>query len=178
MTSDARHLGTMLLEEGLLTREQLDHAVAVQADSGTPLGRVLVDEGLVQETELVKALARQIGIEYVDLTEVSIDPSAAALVPDYIAERYTVIPIALEDSKLVVAMADPANVLAIDDLRAITGLDILPRVATRSEVEDAIKRLSQFDDSVTDLAEAKHVLNFDGNCRLVHTHEESTGADY
>ncbi len=153
MTSDARHLGTMLLEEGLLTREQLDRAVAVQAETGTPLGRVLVDEGLVPEAELVKALARQIGIEYVDLTEITIDPAAAALVPEYLAQRYTVIPIGFEDDRLVVAMADPANVLAIDDLRAITGMDILPKVATRSDVEEAIKRLASFDDSVTDLAE-------------------------
>ncbi len=153
MTSDARHLGTMLLEEGLLTREQLDRAVAVQAETGTPLGRVLVDEGLVPEAELVKALARQIGIEYVDLTEISIDPAAAALVPEYLAQRYTVIPIGFEDDRLVVAMADPANVLAIDDLRAITGFDVLPRVATRTDVEDAVKRLASFDDSVTDLAE-------------------------
>ncbi len=153
MTSDARHLGTMLLEEGLLTRDQLDHAVAVQARSGTPLGRVLVDEGLVAEAELVKALARQIGIEYVDLAEVTIDPSAVALVPDYLADRYTVIPIGFEEERLVVAMADPANVLAIDDLRAITGMDIKPKVATRSDVEDAIKRMASFDDSVTDLAE-------------------------
>ncbi len=153
MTSDARHLGTMLLEEGLITRNQLDHAVEVQGRSGTPLGRVLVDEGLVAEAELVKALARQIGIEYVDLAEASIDPSAAALVPDYLADRYTVIPIGFDDDRLIVAMADPANVLAIDDLRAITGMDILPKVATRSDVEDAIKRLASFDDSVTDLAE-------------------------
>ncbi len=153
MTSDARHLGTMLLEEGLITRNQLDHAVEVQGRSGTPLGRVLVDEGLVAEAELVKALARQIGIEYVDLAEANIDPSAAALVPDYLADRYTVIPIGFEDDRLIVAMADPANVLAIDDLRAITGMDILPKVATRSDVEDAIKRLASFDDSVTDLAE-------------------------
>ncbi len=153
MTSDARHLGTMLLEEGLITRDQLDHAVEVQGRSGTPLGRVLVDEGLVPEAELVKALARQIGIEYVDLADTSIDPSAAALVPDYLADRYTVIPIGFDEDRLVVAMADPANVLAIDDLRAITGMDILPKVATRSDVEDAIKRLASFDDSVTDLAE-------------------------
>ena len=82
MTNDARHLGTMLLQEGLLTREQLDHAVDVQAKTGTPLGRILVDERLVEESELVKALARQIGIEYVDMTTAVIDPAAAALVPD------------------------------------------------------------------------------------------------
>ena len=127
--------------------------VEVQAETGTPLGRVLVDEGLVKETELVKALARQIGIEYVDLASITIDPSASALVPEYLARRYTVIPIGFEEDSLVVAMADPANVLAIDDLRAVTSMDIVPKVATRSEVEDAIERLSHLDDSVTGLAE-------------------------
>ena len=129
-----------------------NRAVEVQAETGTPLGRVLVDEGLVKETELVKALARQIGIEYVDLDAITIDSSASALVPDYLARRYTVIPIGFEEDCLVVAMADPANVLAIDDLRAVTSMDIVPKVATRSEVEEAIERLSHLDDSVTGLA--------------------------
>jgi len=152
--SDAPHLGTMLLEEGLLTREQLDQAVSVQAESGSPLGRVLVDEGLIDEAELVKALARQIGLEYVDLAEITIDPAAAALVPDFLAARYGAVPVGFdEDGKLMVAMADPANVLAIDDMRAVSGYDIAPRVATRSGVEAAVIKMASLSDSVTDLAE-------------------------
>ena len=154
MTSDARHLGTMLLEEGLLTRDQLDQAVSLQTESGLPLGRVLVDEGLIEEAELVKILARQIGLEYVDLADVQVDPAAAALVPDYLADRYSAVPIGFdEDGKLIVAMADPANVLAIDDLRAVSGYEISPRVATRSGVEEAIRRLGSFGSDVADLAE-------------------------
>ena len=152
--SDAPHLGTMLLEEGLLTREQLDQAVSVQSESGAPLGRVLVDEGLIDEAELVKALARQIGLEYVDLAEITIDPAASALVPDFLAERYSAVPVGFaEDGKLIVAMADPANVLAIDDMRAVSGYDITPRVATRSGAEAAVRKMASFSDSVTDLAE-------------------------
>lgn len=154
MTSDARHLGTMLLEEGLISRDQLDQAVTVQSESGMPLGRVLVDEGLIEEGELVKALARQIGLEYVDLSEITIDPAAAALVPDYLAERYSAVPLGFDDAgKLIVAMADPANVLAIDDMRAVSGYDITPRVATRSDVEAAVRKLASLGDSVTDLAD-------------------------
>ena len=119
VSSDARHLGSMLLEEGLLTEEQLNQAIAAQEESGNPLGRVLLDEGLVSEADLVKTLARQIGIEYVDLTEVTVDPAAAAIVPEYLQERYTALPIAFRgDNRLIVAMVDPANVLAIDDMRA------------------------------------------------------------
>lgn len=153
MTTEARHLGTMLVQEGLLDRADLDRATEIQGETGMPLGRILVEEGFVKETDLVKTLARHIGLEFVGLDEVTIDPSASALIPEPLARRYNAIPIAFEDGSLVVAMADPANVLAIDDIRAITGLDILPRVATKTEVEDAISRMARFDDSVSDLGE-------------------------
>ncbi len=154
MTTEARHLGTMLLQEGLLSRADLDRATEVQTETGMPLGRILVEEGFVKETDLVKTLARHIGLEFVSLDEVSIDPSATALVPEALARRYAAIPIGFdEDGSLLVAMADPANVLAIDDIRAITGMDVRPKVATRTEVEDAISRMAQFDDAVSDLGE-------------------------
>ncbi len=153
MSSEARHLGTLLLEEGLISQEDLDRAIELQQETGRPLGRILVDEGLVQEADLVRTLARRIGLEYVNLGEVNIDPSAGALVSEALARRYAALPISFEDGKLVVAMADPANVLAIDDIRAITGLEVVAKVATRSDVEDAISRMARMDDSVTELAE-------------------------
>ncbi|MBT8165383.1 MAG: Flp pilus assembly complex ATPase component TadA [Acidimicrobiia bacterium] len=143
----------MLLQEGLLSRADLDRATEIQAETSLPLGRILVEEGFVKETDLVKTLAHHIGLEFVSLDEVSIDPSATALVPEALARRYAAIPIGFEDGSLIVAMADPANVLAIDDIRAITGMDVLPKVATRTEVEDAISRMAQFDDAVSDLGE-------------------------
>jgi type IV pilus assembly protein PilB len=143
----------MLLQEGLLSRADLDRATEIQHESGLPLGRVLVEESFVKETDLVKTLARHIGLEFVSLDEISVDPSATALVPEALARRYAAIPIGFEANKLVVAMADPANVLAIDDIRAISGLDVIPKVATRTEVMDAISRMAQFDSSVTDLGD-------------------------
>jgi type IV pilus assembly protein PilB len=143
----------MLVQEGLLDRADLDRATEIQGETGMPLGRILVEEGFVKETDLVKTLARHIGLEFVSLDEVTIDPSASALIPEPLARRYNAIPIAFEDGSLVVAMADPANVLAIDDIRAITGLDVLPRVATKTEVEDGISRMARFDDSVSDLGD-------------------------
>jgi type IV pilus assembly protein PilB len=143
----------MLVQEGLLDRADLDRATEIQGETGMPLGRILVEERFVKETDLVKTLARHIGLEFVSLDEVTIDPSASALIPEPLARRYNAIPIAFEDGSLVVAMADPANVLAIDDIRAITGLDVLPRVATKTEVEDAISRMARFDDSVSDLGD-------------------------
>jgi type IV pilus assembly protein PilB len=153
VTTEARHLGTMLLQEGLLKRADLDRATEIQSETGMPLGRILVEEGFVKETDLVKTLARHIGLEFVSLDEVTIDPSATALVPEALARRYAAIPIGFDEGALIVAMADPANVLAIDDIRAITGMEVRPKVATRTEVVDAISRMAQFDDAVSDLGE-------------------------
>jgi len=154
LSGDTRHLGTLLLEEGLLTAEQLEVAVGSQQQSGLPLGQVLIEQGVLTEAQLVKALGEQIGVEYVDLGEIGVDPAAVAVIPDYLIKRYTLLPVAFEDdAKLVVAMADPANVLAIDDLRAVSGYEIVPKVATRTDLEDAIRRQANFDESVSDLAE-------------------------
>ena len=153
MAGETEHIGALLLEEGLLTRRDLDRAVEVQTNTGTPLTRVLVTEGIVEEADLVRALARHIGLEYVNLSEVNVDPVAAALLPESLARRYMVIPIGFEDDRLVVAMADPGNVLVIDDVRAVTGHPVLPRIATRSDIEDAIRRTNRFDDPIADLAE-------------------------
>ena len=147
------HLGTVLLDEGLITQDDLDQAVVLGQERNQPLGRVLVDEKMVSEAALVRALARHIGIEFVDLASVTIDPAAAALVPDQLARRYAALPIGFEDDKLVIAMADPGNVLAVDDIRAISGRDVITKVATRTDVENALGRLQGLDDSVTDLAE-------------------------
>ena len=147
------HLGTVLLEEGLITEAVLNQAIELTKEKDHPLGRVLVDEGFLPESDLVRALARHIGIEFVDLAEVTVDPAAASLVPDGLARRYAALPIGFEDDRLVIAMADPGNVLAVDDIRAISGMEVITKVATRSDVEDAIGRLAGLDDSVTDLAE-------------------------
>ena len=147
------HLGTVLLEEGLITEEVLSRAIEITKETDQALGRVLVDEGFLPESDLVRALARHIGIEFVDLGEVTVDPAAASLIPDALARRYAALPIGFEEDRLIIAMADPGNVLAVDDIRAISGKEIITRVATRSDVENALSRLAGLDDSVTDLAE-------------------------
>jgi type IV pilus assembly protein PilB len=153
VAGDTGHLGTLLIDEGLVTPETLDTGMALQRETGRPLGRVLVEEGLVEEADLVRALAKHIGIEFVDLNAVTVDPAAAALVPEPLARRYAALPIGFEEDALIVAMADPANVLAIDDIRALTGREVIPRVATRSDVERAIGGVAGLEDSVSDLAE-------------------------
>src|SRR4051794_41488605 len=115
--SERKQLGTLLVEAGLLTEDGLSAALMEQAQTGKSLGRILIDNGLVTEADLVATLAAQIGLDYVDLSEATIDPAATVLITPALARRYQALPIGWEDHKLVVAMADPSNVFAIDDIR-------------------------------------------------------------
>ncbi|HEY5492988.1 MAG TPA: ATPase, T2SS/T4P/T4SS family [Candidatus Anoxymicrobiaceae bacterium] len=133
-------LGRLLLENNLINEEQLDEALEEHSTTGKSLGRVLIDKGVLSEGQLTSVLAEQIGIRYVDLNNYPIDPGAATLVDASLARRYMVIPIDYEDSKLMVAMADPTNVFALDDLRIMTGMEILPVVTTKDDISAAIGR--------------------------------------
>src|SRR5438874_970582 len=130
----------MLLSEGLITQAQLDAALKAQAERGLPIGQLLVEDGAVTEAVLMGALARQLGLEFVDLAEYPIDRGAVALLPEAMARRLLALPITWADDRLQVALADPGNVLAIDDLRAVTGAEIQVVVATRTQLAEAIDR--------------------------------------
>jgi type IV pilus assembly protein PilB len=144
-------LGTLLVERGLCTPAQIDAAMAEQSRTGVSLGRVLVAQGIITETDLVATLAAQVGLEFVDLHERQIDPTASNAVSDALSRRYQAIPIAWEGSTLVVAMADPSNVLAIDDIRSVTGADVRVVVSTRSAIEAAINKAHRMDADVEDV---------------------------
>lgn len=133
-------LGRLLIQSNLISEEQLEEALSEQSTSGKSLGRVLIDSGALTEGQLTGVLAEQIGIRYVDLNNYPIDPNAAVLIDANLARRYMVIPIDYEDGKLMVAMADPTNVFALDDMRIMTGMEVLPVVTTRDDISGAISR--------------------------------------
>lgn len=135
-----RQLGDILLERRLVLPEQLQAAQTEQDRSGRSLGRTLVDQGIISDQQLVSALATQIGLRFVDLSDYQIDMDTVARVPAAVCRRHTVMPLGMEDGKLLVAMADPANVFAMDDLRQLTGLDVRAVVATRADVQTALDR--------------------------------------
>jgi type IV pilus assembly protein PilB len=145
-------LGDILLERRMITDAQLEAAQSEQAQAGRSLGRVLVDSGVLTEPQLVAALAAQIGLKFVDLSDTPIDGSAIGRVPGPFCRRHTVVPIAVEAGRLVLAMADPANVFAIDDIRSVSGMEVRPVVATRSDVLSAIDRCYRADDALDDLS--------------------------
>jgi type IV pilus assembly protein PilB len=150
-----KQLGEILLNGGLVTQDQLTEAFNEHQREGRALGRVLVERGMLTEGQLVAALAEQIGLPFVDLSDYPADGAAVAAVPPAVCRRYNVLPIAFdEDGKLFVAMSDPANVFAIDDIRSLTGRDVRPAVATKSDVTAAINRYHRVDGDLDDLSMA------------------------
>src|SRR4249919_124781 len=147
-----KQLGQILLEQGLISEEHLQRALDEHRNTPKSLGRVLIDLGYIRERDLVRALAEQVGLEFVDLTEYRIDAAATALLPEALCRRYRALPIGEEDGKLLVAMSDPANVYALDDIRSITGRDVRPVVATSNDVEQAIQKFSGMSEQVEALA--------------------------
>lgn len=131
-------LGQILLDQKLISQKNLDEALKKQELTGTPLGKILIDMGVIQEETLVAILALQAGIPYVDLSDLNIDRTAVALVDEKIARKWNIIPVAIEDECLVVAMNNPANVMAIDELRIKTGYPIKPVVSTKRDITEAI----------------------------------------
>jgi type IV pilus assembly protein PilB len=147
-----KQLGDILLEGGLLSPIQLEAAYEEQERGGRALGRVLIDQGVLTESQLVAALATQIGLRFVDLGEFAVDGSAIGRVPGAVCRRHSAMPIGFEDGKLLVAMADPANVFAVDDIRSLTGMDVKPVVATRADLAAAIDRYYRADSDLDDLS--------------------------
>jgi type IV pilus assembly protein PilB len=149
-----KQLADILLENGLVDEAQLAAAYDEHQRAGRSLGRVLVEQGVLIEAQLVAALAGQIGLPFVDLGAQTIDGSAVALIPAAVCRRHLVLPIGYEDGRLLVAMADPANVFALDDVRALTGLEARPVVSTRDDLAAAIERYCRDEDQFEDLRSA------------------------
>jgi type IV pilus assembly protein PilB len=152
-----KQLGDILVEDGLVTQTQLAEAFDEHQRAGRALGRVLVDRGVLSESQLVAALAKQIGMRFVDLSDFPVDGAALASVPQAVARRYNALPIGYEDGKLIVAMSDPANVFALDDIRSITGLDVKPVVSTKADVLSAINRYHRAEGDLDDISMALDV---------------------
>jgi type IV pilus assembly protein PilB len=147
-----KQLGQILIEQGLISEQQLQEALETQERVPKSLGRILIDLNLIREVDLVRALAEQIGMEFVDLGDFPVDPSTTALIPETVARRYRALPIADREGTLLVAMSDPANVYALDDIRTITGREVQPVVATAADVMAAIQKYNNLGDQVEQLA--------------------------
>jgi type IV pilus assembly protein PilB len=117
-------IGQILISQGTITEEQLTQALEIQRQSGGRLRRLLVETGVVRAAQLAAGLAQQWGRPFTDLAARKVDPEIARLIPTYLAQRHGVVALERKKNRLVVAMSDPANVVAIDDIRLLTGLDV------------------------------------------------------
>ncbi|WP_029069731.1 GspE/PulE family protein [Jonesia quinghaiensis] len=149
-----KQLGEILLEEGLVTEDELLRALDEQIARGTSLGRVLVELGVLTENQLVAALAHQVGMRFVDLDDYAVDRKAVSCVPGSLCQRYTVLPIGFENGSLLLAMADPGNVLALDDVRQVAQMPVQPVVSTHENLSRALERYIRADGEMDDLANA------------------------
>ncbi len=140
-------LGDILVRDGLITADQLKRALAEQRSSGMRLGYTLVKLGFIEETEITKMLARQYRMPAVDLSRFEVDPKILKLISSDIANKYTVLPLKREGRTLTIAIADPNNVAAIEDIKFITRCDIFPVIAGDYTLRNAIDRYYQQSDA-------------------------------
>ncbi len=134
----AERLGEMLLKAGLITQDQLQEALALQKSNGGKLGYNLVRLGYVKEEDITSLLSEQYGVPAIHLEHFEIDEAVLKHIPADVAQKFLVIPIERTGATLTVAMADPSNVFALDDIRFITGYQVEPVVASEASIREAI----------------------------------------
>lgn len=135
-----RFIGEILIERGLISLEQLDKALKVQKEKGGLLGEILSEMNILSEDDIVQALATQYGYPYLSLKDYDIDASIARSVPEHIASYYCLIAVDKIESTITVAMADPLNSNAIEDVEYSTGCKAQPFVAKASEIRSMINK--------------------------------------
>ena len=134
-------LGDLLIAAGMLTQEDLEKGLALQKGTNKRLGTILQEHGFITENDLIEALQMQLGIEFVDLTKVTIPTELAQVVPKNIARQYQVVPVRVVRDELYLAMTDPLNFYAIEEVRKAVHRKVVPMVATSAAVERAVQLL-------------------------------------
>lgn len=134
-------LGDLLISAGVIRPEQLNDALAIQKKTRERLGDVLINNGIITEQQLIEALQMQLGVDFVDLTAVSIPLELARFVPRSIAKKYCIVPVKLQKDELYVAMSDPLNFEAQEEVKSASHKQVVPMIATRRAVEQAIATL-------------------------------------
>ncbi len=170
-----RRLGDLLVADGLVKQEELQRALAEQKGTTEKLGSVLVRLNLVNEEQLTGFLSRQFGVPSITLSNLDVDAGVLRLVPPQIAKKYEVLPVKRVANTLTLAMADPTNVFALDDVSFMTNLQVLPVVASQAAIRRAIER--SYEGQGPALTDVLTVLSEDqvGRVEIVGEEQESSG---
>ncbi|HEX9530091.1 MAG TPA: ATPase, T2SS/T4P/T4SS family [Acidimicrobiales bacterium] len=134
-------LGRVLVDQGMVTEDEIEAALQTQRETGERIGRILVEEGIITSVQLTKALAEAAGVGFVDLDDILLDPSVARALPETFARRAKAVAIGTEGEKIVVAMVNPSDVFAVDDMRTVTKSQIRPVMADEGQILRALERV-------------------------------------
>ena len=140
-------LGDLLVKEHLITSPQLQEALSYQKVNGGKLGLILVKLGYIKDDEITSLLSRQFGVPSINLAQFQIDDDVIKLIPSDTARKYQVVPLSCSGATLTIAMTDPTNVFAMDDIKFMTGYHVEPVVASETAVGEAIQRYYRNGDS-------------------------------
>src|SRR5438477_4518082 len=136
----SQRLGDLLVKEKIITPEQLDKATKVQKEQSCRLGSALVKLGFLSDEDVTNFLSRQYGVPAINLSYFEIDPAVVKLIPFETAKRYQILPLSRVRASLTIAMVEPTNVCAMDDIKFMTGFNIEPVVASESSILTGIEK--------------------------------------
>jgi type IV pilus assembly protein PilB len=175
--SSSRFLTDVIVEMGLVPRERVDEAIASSRSSGTTPERALLAQGALSHDGLARALAERYGLDHLDLGVFQVDMSAANLVTTAAAKRYQAVPVAFVDKRtLLVAMTDPSNVLAVDDIAIMTGYEVRVAVAAPEDIATLISRMDRLEDVVSEPGEVGTAEGEGEEAEVVDLRESSDDA--
>jgi type IV pilus assembly protein PilB len=134
-------MGEILVKSGLVTPEQLEKAAQAAESNATSLGAQLVQHGVLAEQDLVETLSQHFGVAIIELDDFTFDPELIKLVPQNLIQKHTIVPLIKKDSSLTIAISDPSNLTAVNDIKFITGLDVQIKVAGESSIKRSHEKL-------------------------------------
>jgi type IV pilus assembly protein PilB len=150
----ARMIGEVIVDLGYADRETVERAVSSARSQGRPTGQVLVEQGILRHDQLARAVAERFGLDYIDLSVYDLDMGAVNLIRSETAKRYQAVPVGYaDDGTLLLAMADPTNVLTIDDVAMMTGRRVRVAAASVEDLNLLLTRLARMDDSIEDIVD-------------------------
>ena len=138
--ANVNRIGEMLVQAGKVSQDDLNEALALQQSEGGRLGTHLVKKGFLEDEELVEFLSQRYGVPAINLGDIEIDESIIKIIPPDVARKYTILPVSKAGAKITIAMVDPTNVFAMDDIKFMTGYNVEPVVTSESALRDAIDR--------------------------------------
>jgi type IV pilus assembly protein PilB len=151
--SFGERIADALVEDGLLSSSQVEELLNIQRKEGTRLLKLILEKGAVSETDMVVSMGRVLNVAPINISRIGIPLDVATLIPREIATNHKVLPVSRLDNKVFIAMADPLNVLALDDIKRITKLDVIPLIASEKAILDKLHNLDSGRDTMKDIIE-------------------------